>query len=43
METEEKAIQLILAHDSSWQLTPTNNPGYDLYKANESGPKNTLV
>jgi len=33
METEEKAIKFILTHEPDWHRTPTNNPGYDLYKA----------
>ena len=37
MEIEEKAIQLILVREPDWQRTPTNNPGYDLYKVDEQG------
>ena len=39
MELEEKAIKLILAHEPDWQRTRTNNPGYDLYKADEQPQK----
>lgn len=39
MEIEEKAIEFILARESCWLRTPTNNPGYDLYKTNEQGQK----
>ena len=35
MEIEEKAIKFILTHEPDWHRTPTNNPGYDLYKADE--------
>ena len=35
MEVEEKAIKFILAREPDWQRTPTNNPGYDLYKIDE--------
>jgi hypothetical protein len=34
---EEKAICLILAHEPGLQRTPTNNPGFDLVAADESG------
>ena len=39
MEIEEKAIELILACESDWLRTPINNPGYDLYQANEQNQK----
>jgi hypothetical protein len=37
MALEAKAIELILSHEPEWRRTPTQNPGYDLYKANENG------
>ncbi len=39
MEIEEKAIKLILIRERGWQRTATNNPGYDLYKADEQEQK----
>ncbi len=32
MALEAMAIDLILEREPDWQQTPTNNPGYDLYK-----------
>ena len=32
MELERLAIDLILALEPSWQRTPANNPGFDLYR-----------
>ena len=32
---KRKRLKFILAHEPDWQRTPTNNPGYDLYKADE--------
>ena len=32
MDLEAMAIALILEREPDWQQTPTNNPGYDLYK-----------
>ena len=37
MDLEEAAIAHILAKEPALQRTPTNNPGFDLYQANESG------
>jgi len=37
MALEAKAIDLILSYEPEWRRTPTQNPGYDLYKANENG------
>jgi hypothetical protein len=37
MALEAKAIELILSHEPEWRRTPTQNRGYDLYKANENG------
>jgi hypothetical protein len=37
MALEAKAIDLILSHEPEWRRTPTHNPGYDLYKADENG------
>ena len=39
MKTEEKAIDFILTHEPDWHRTPTNNPGYDLYKVDEQNQK----
>ena len=35
MKLEAKAIDLILAAEPDWKLTPSNNPGYDLYEVDE--------
>ena len=35
---EEAAIALILNHDQAWQRTPTNNPGFDLFKIADGRP-----
>jgi len=37
MGLEAKAIDLILSYEPEWRRTPTQNPGYDLYKVDENG------
>jgi hypothetical protein len=37
MGLEEAALGLILDAEPQWQRTPRNNPGYDLFQADESG------
>jgi hypothetical protein len=34
---ETRAIELILAHESQWQRTPLQNPGFDLFETGEDG------
>lgn len=34
---EAKAIEFILSRDQEWRRTPTNNPGFDLLKADAEG------
>lgn len=36
MALEAKAIEFILSCEPGWRRTPTHNPGYDLYLADES-------
>lgn len=35
MALEAKAIEFILSREPAWRRTPTHNPGYDLYLADE--------
>jgi uncharacterized protein DUF3883 len=37
MALEARAIDLILSREPHWHRTPTHNPGYDLYQADETG------
>ncbi len=37
MALEAKAIEFILSREPQWRRTPTHNPGYDLYVADEGG------
>ncbi len=37
MALEARAIELILSSEPHWRRTPTHNPGYDLYEADEHG------
>jgi hypothetical protein len=37
MALEAQAIDLILSYEPEWQRTPTNNPGFDLFKAGADG------
>ncbi len=37
MALEARSIEFILSLEPDWRRTPTHNPGYDLYKAAESG------
>jgi hypothetical protein len=37
MVLEAKAIEFILSREPAWRRTPSNNPGYDLYQADEGG------
>jgi hypothetical protein len=37
MALEAKAIELIRAREPKWQLTPTDNPGFDLFEAGADG------
>ncbi|WP_018233468.1 DUF3883 domain-containing protein [Thioalkalivibrio thiocyanodenitrificans] len=37
MALEAKAIEFILSREPEWRRTPTHNPGYDLYVADEGG------
>jgi hypothetical protein len=37
MALEAHAVDFILSREPAWQRTPTHNPGYDLYQADEHG------
>jgi hypothetical protein len=37
MALEAKAIKLIRAREPLWRVTPTHNPGFDLFEAGEDG------
>ena len=37
MSLEAKAVKFILELEPEWNLTPTHNPGYDLYQVDQSG------
>ena len=37
MRIEEAAVEFILQLEPDWRRTPTNNPGFDLYRADEAG------
>ena len=37
MTLEAKSIERILTHETDWQRTEQNNPGYDLYKVDSTG------
>lgn len=37
MELEAQAIAFILSREPNWQRTPPDNPGYDLFQAEEDG------
>jgi len=37
MALEAKAIELIRVRESTWQTTPTHNPGFDLFEAGPDG------
>ena len=36
-EVEEAAIEFILQKEPGWKRTPTNNPGFDLYRVDDEG------
>ena len=37
MALEDRAIELILKCEPGWQRTPSNNPGFDLFRTDERG------
>lgn len=39
MDLEKRAINFILESEPDWQRTPSNNPGYDLFRIGKQGRK----